>query len=664
MNIAVYYPYWTGERVFSGKDILTAFSPLLNFQTDCLAEHSLPLWNPFLNFGYPFVEHYSNSFMFPTHLIMGLFTGSNLLLIQREILLWIILGGIGIYLCIREFGHSVISGVIGAAAFMFSGQIMALPHWHVLVYNAACFPFFILGYHRAAGKSAVFSPLTIFFVTIAILGGHITTTVMGLYFFGLYVIVESFFRRRVIFGLKFLLVVYCVSALLALPKLAPLYAAMELGPRIKTFSAETSKDPFNIINMYNFMSFLLPVKFFFSLYVGLPGILALLSGALRRKLQVNALAVVFALSAWFLMSDDGGSASVLRSAANFLPLMRLVRNEWLMWFYPSIFLVLFTAGYIDDLLSRSSPRQLWITAVLIVAALMLCYFIAYDLEIYRWAFLTQMAIAVAWVIISALRSRRAIQVVLISVLLVAEFSLVSLRVNVDMPPHREGDIVVYSVIDQGSVPRSYREDNRVHSGFYAEALQDHLRPPISESRNRPVLISGFGMAGTYNAYPEQFAGFIDSMNLKRFAGWWYNGQERFDFIKLKDSPLINELNNQPLFFLTSSGMGPPMQESVSFDAITCSKFTFTTQATAPGLFVLRQMYDERWHAAVDGMNSPIEEVDRFFMGVRVPYGSHRVTFTFRDPVFMFSLYLSMATLAGIIAYSVHARIRMPAGVRS
>lgn len=656
-NLVIYHDYWTGELIITGKDFLTAFSLLLNFQTDCLQGQSLPLWNPFMNFGYPFVEHYSNSMFFPTHLIMGLFTGSNILIIQREILLWITLGGIGMYLCVREFGHSQIAGVVAASAFMFGGQITALPQWHVLVYNASCFPFFILGYHRALRYNAAFSPLTVAFITMSIFGGHITTTVLSLYIFGLYVAVDSLFRKRILFGVRYILIAYTLSALLASPKLIPIYQAMELGPRIKSYTAESSKDPFNIINLYNFMSFLLPVKYYFSLYIGQISIIALIYGAIRKRLRFNALAILFVLTAWFLMVDGEGNVSLIRSAANFLPMMRLVRNEWLEWFYPCIFLVLYLSEHVDDFFSGRFNKALISALAIFLAILSAIFFCEFNTLLYRNAYITHIALAVLWGIITLAAGKKYVQSALVVLLLLAEFSLVFSRVNVDEPPLREAEKMRIAVIDQGSVSRSFLDDNRVLNKFYAVAVQDSFRPTISDSKKWPYLVSGFGEAPTYNAYPEQFANFIDSMNLKRFAGWWYNAQERFDFIELKDSPLIMALDQQPLFLFYDRITGASVPNVVTFESITCSSFTFSTMAGTPGFLLLHQLYDNRWNINIDGKEYKPQHANKYFMGINIPPGDHKVSFLFRDRSFTISVIISLITFTAIVAFSVMQLLR-------
>lgn len=657
MNVVIYYDYWTGSKLFTGKDFLTGFGPLLIFQSDCLQELSYPLWNPFMNFGYPFVEHFSNSVFFPTHLIMGIFTGSGFEIIQREMLFWIILGGIGIYFCVREFGHSVNAGIIAAAGFMFSGQLMALPQWHVLVYNAACFPFFILGYHRAERQNRPLSLFTIAFISMSIFGGYVVSTVLSLYIFALYVAVDALCRRRIIFGIKFLAMSFVVAALITAPKLIPIYNAMEFGPRIKSYSAAASRDNFNIINFYNFMSFLLPVKYYFSLYIGLMGIIALLYGAIRKKLQVNALVLLFILTAWLLMVDSDGNISLLRSATMFLPLMKLVRNEWIEWFFPSIFAILYLSKYVDIFLAEARSLQHYVAAALTAAGLSAVFFLQYNTSLYFSAYLAQLAFVLLWLSVVFINNRKQYQTLAVVLLLTVEFLLVFNRVNIDETPVREGDRLKIAVVDQGSVSRSYMDDNLVWRKFYAVAVDDQLRPSVSESRKRPYLISGLGEASQINAYPEQYGMFIDSMNLKYFAGWWYNVQERFDFIKLKESPLLAAMDRQPLFVYFDRASGMAKTEEVSLEQVSCSGFEFDMNPQTPGFLLLHQMFDDRWKVIIDGKERLPVKADDFFMGIDIAPGDRKVVFTFRDQSFLWSLGCSGLTLAGLTGLIIFRRKR-------
>ncbi len=657
-NVLIYREYWSARKIFSGKDFLTAFHLLLNFQSDCLQQGSWPLWNPFMNFGYPYVEHYINSALFPTHLLMGLTGGTTVAIIQWEMLSWIILGGFGIYLCAREFGLSSMTGVLAGTSFMACGQITALPQWSTLVYNAACFPFLLLGYHRAKARDNAVNPISIAFLTLSILGGYIVSTVLGMYLFAGYVLLDALRARKGLFALRYLATTFFIAAVLSLPKLLPLYLGMDAGPRMAALPASGAPlDTFNIITPYNFLSLLLPVKFYFSLFLGTLCVLAVIHAAFRLEIRFSSLGLMTLLSGWLLLADSQGQPSLLHSLASVLPFMRLVRNDWLSWFYPSIFALLFAARHIETFLADRSVRARAVTLGVYLLLISAAFFTAFNFDLYREAYGIHLALATAWCSLAFLARSPRLHTLLATALILIELSIVFTRVNVDVPPQREDGRVLYTVIDQRSVSPSLEDSNEIRAAFPAIAVQDQLRPGIDDARRWPVLRSGLDGDPAYNLYPGQYGKFIDAMNLKRFSGWWYNTQEHFDFIRLKDSPLLTALDGQPLFMLIDRSTGVPQDRAVSFDGLTCSSFSFTVHPDGPSFLLLRQMFDARWSVRVDSTWYRPKKAEDFFMGVPVGPGTHSVQFIFRDPFFTASLWISGLTLTGLIAFFVLRRLR-------
>lgn len=659
VNFLIYHEYWLGRRIITSKDFLTAFYPLLNFQSDCLQELSWPLWNPFMNFGYPFVEHYINTALFPSHLLMGLVTGSNLTIIHWELLAWIIAGGFGVYLCIREFGHSSLTAVIGGVSFMFCSQMLTLPQWSLIVYNACSFPYLVLGYHRSVRSKNPFSLLSIGFLAMMILGGYLSTMVYGMYIFGGYVIADSLLQKNVRHGITYLVLTFAGALLLSLPKTGPLYNAMQSGPRISTYAP--TPDPFNIVNFHDFPSYLLPVKFYFSLFIGSASVIALCYGALKRQMPVNALLMFAILTGWLFMVDRHGSVSLLRSMSYVLPLMKTARNEWLNWYYPSLFAILYLSRHVDRYLGEGD-RNYSAAAVAAFIVLLSAVFVGeYAVSVHYQAYLVHVALAAGWLGAARLSGRRTAQGALAVLLVAAEFLLVFNRVSVDEPPLRYDDRIQVLVTHQVGASRSFLDDQQVSQTFVGEFSDDRRRPPVSESRNWPVLVSGLGGAPGYNMFPQQYTLFIDAMNFKRFSGWWHNTQERYEFEKVKDSPLLTQLDGQPLFGYFSGITRAELPGAVSFDDVSCSDFQFTVRSGEPGFFLLRQMYDPRWRAVIDGAETRPVRANRYFMGVEVGPGVHRVRFLFRDTAFFLLLAAAGVTLAGLIAAAVFRRRRSPPG---
>ena len=638
-NAVIYFDHWAGTTVFTGKDTFTAYMPLINFQADCLREGSLPLWNPFLNFGFPYVEDVLNSTFFPTHFLMALVTGSSMVIYQRELLFWIFLGGAGIYLCVREFGSSGPAGVVAAVSFMFCGQLVSLPTWSIIVYNACCFPYLILGYHRAKRRDDPLSLVSIIFLALTQYAGYVSSSVHGMYYFAGYVFVDSLLSRRPRFGITYLVVTAVPAMLIAMPKLLPI--ALSMGDYERMSVAEARANPLEIISLYNFLSFLLPVKYYFSVYIGQMSFLAVIYAAIRRTIRVDALLVLAVLSGWLLLVDGQGNFSLLHTAANaVLPMMKLTRNEWMYWNYPLTFGILYCAKYFDALLRDDGWRHKALAGGVLAAALTTAYLGAYDTSVHAEAYAVHLALVGGWTAAAVFLRREGLRTAAVALLVLVEFLAVFNRTTVDRPYRLTGNTMDVMLTHQVYSSMSFRDDELVRQTMPYRVLWDADRPAVSDSRRVPLLISGLD------------GNFVDNMNQKRFTGWWYNTQERFDFVALKESPMLAQLDGQPLFTHYRKGTASELPGVATFDAISCSDLSFTVRASEPGFFLLRQMYDPRWRVDIDGTETRPVRADRYFMGVEVGPGEHRLHFVFSDAAFTASLAAAALTLAGAIAAAV------------
>lgn len=155
-----------------------------------------------MNFGYPWVDHYANTSLFPTHLLLGFFTKHTVAIAQLEILGWILLGGFGIYFCVLEYGFSRRAALVSAISLIFSGQLIALPQWSNQVYNATCFIFMLLGYQRAKKTGSPFNLLSVIFLTLSVLGGYVAATVLSIHLFTAYVLIDSLTEKRFLLKLN------------------------------------------------------------------------------------------------------------------------------------------------------------------------------------------------------------------------------------------------------------------------------------------------------------------------------------------------------------------------------------------------------------------------------------------------------------------------------
>ncbi len=88
------------------------------------------------------------------------------------------------------------------------------------------------------------------------------------------------------------------------------------------------------------------------------------------------------------------------------------------------------------------------------------------------------------------------------------------------------------------------------------------------------------------------------------------------------APTIDGRTMQP----TASGTGTALYDERSPEHV-----VIRVTSDAPGLVVVRNVYDRNWHATVDGRPVPLAIADYLMQGVAIPAGSHTVELTYRDP---------------------------------
>lgn len=646
----LYNDYWTGYRIISGRDFLFLEVTSTNFQADCLRGGSFALWNPFINFGFPWVEHYLNMGFSFTHLLTALLFGSDLLIVQRQLLFWILTGGIGIYLCAYELGSSRVSAMISGICFMFCGQIFMLPTGNFMIFNACAFPFLIYGYLRARKKDAPLSLVSVFFLTQYLLGGYMATGVLGLYLLTVYVFIDSFREKKVAFAVKHLAVTFVISILIALPKLLPMYLGMKSGPRLSGETMVSVPDPYNFLSSYDLLSLLIPVKYFFSVYVGLLSVVVIVYALISKRLKIDALLMLAVLSGWLLIADAGGNLSVLRKASYYLPMLKLVRVEWLHWYFPSIFALLYCSQYFDNFLNATDKGRRVAAVLVFIIIVSAVFFSLYAYSLHFKAYVITISLAVCWLLLALFMrpdSRPVIFAVIASILLAVEFGALLDRIDINVPAVYGEDFIEVQASDQWFASHSFRDDNLVTKIKPIRFLRDEMRPSVNDSRKWPYLVSAIDAQSQENLI-------VDLLNQKRFAGWFNNVQAKYEFIQMFESPDLAVLDNQPLYGLYAGATGV-QSGAASLTKVDCSSFSFNTESADPSFLLLRQMFDDRWTASVDGVNSAPRKADKYFMGVEVGPGRHEVVFSFKDRIVVISLIISGLTMVGLAAYLVASR---------
>ena len=160
------------------------FYPWRVYVTRALREGALPLWNPYVYCGAPFMAEDQPAVLYPPNVLSYVLSPPDALLFTAVLRLWI--AGLATYWFLRALGANSFGALTGSVTFTFSGfMIVWLGHPHTNV--AAWLPAFFLTlewlHQRVSLRHTAFVAVVI---AAQLLGGHAETALYTLTAGGLY----------------------------------------------------------------------------------------------------------------------------------------------------------------------------------------------------------------------------------------------------------------------------------------------------------------------------------------------------------------------------------------------------------------------------------------------------------------------------------------------
>jgi len=181
---------------FLKNDAFTGYFPPKFFMSESIHSGHLPLWNPYINFGIPQYGDMSSGYWSPITWLIASTVGYNAYTFTMEALLYILIGGLGMYKLTGSLQLNVHVRIIAAIAFMCCGyNVGHLQHFNWLS-GAAFLPWCFWAYHSLlhypSFKNIVKAVL--FFYMLAA-SAHPGITISAFYFFLAYLIFFLFSKN-------------------------------------------------------------------------------------------------------------------------------------------------------------------------------------------------------------------------------------------------------------------------------------------------------------------------------------------------------------------------------------------------------------------------------------------------------------------------------------
>ncbi|MBI2863528.1 MAG: YfhO family protein [Chloroflexi bacterium] len=177
-----------GNSILVNYDLFTYFYPYRTYAAEILQSGHVPLWNPYIFAGVPFMANIQTAVFYPVNLavyLLGLDAPHG---VNLSILFHVFLAGLGMYAFAKvsiRLDHS--SALVAAIVYMFSG-FLSQQVGHINQQNAAAWiPTILLFFDLACRrKSVLFACLASFAVGVQFLAGHSQESYLTLFTLGMY----------------------------------------------------------------------------------------------------------------------------------------------------------------------------------------------------------------------------------------------------------------------------------------------------------------------------------------------------------------------------------------------------------------------------------------------------------------------------------------------
>lgn len=122
-------------------DILDYYLPTRYFMGECLGNGVLPLWCPYMSFGYPFYADPQSGFWYPLNTLIAFTTGYNIYVLQAEFMLHLLIAAWGMYRLLQTMQVTSGAALTAAIVYPLTGFFVAHASHPTLIISMAWMPY-------------------------------------------------------------------------------------------------------------------------------------------------------------------------------------------------------------------------------------------------------------------------------------------------------------------------------------------------------------------------------------------------------------------------------------------------------------------------------------------------------------------------------------------
>ncbi|MEW5922743.1 MAG: hypothetical protein AB1746_02010 [Candidatus Zixiibacteriota bacterium] len=154
--IIIFREFLFSNKMLFGSDTINAGIFFRHFYVEYVKAHgTVPLWNPYIFGGMPFVDAFHGDIFYPFSVLK--FFGNFYRMLGLNLVIHIFFSGIFMYFTARQFRLSKIASSVAAAGYMFSGHLVSLvaPGHDGKIFVITLFPLVMLFLDRAFERKPV-----------------------------------------------------------------------------------------------------------------------------------------------------------------------------------------------------------------------------------------------------------------------------------------------------------------------------------------------------------------------------------------------------------------------------------------------------------------------------------------------------------------------------
>lgn len=634
------------------------------FLSEALHSGMLPLWNPYMNFGFPIYADVGFAFWSPVTWLFALI-GYNAYTLTVEVLLYIYLAGVFMYRLAVFLKLDQKLALVVAAMYMCSGFFTGCLQYINFLTAAAFLPLLLMAYLTLLQKPGFRKSIILSFAGYMVFaGGHPAIPFAAVYFLAIFsvmffVLIKSHLANVKTIA-KYLLLSIIIFLLIAAPAI---YSYSSILDSYSRYSAQqnlpltdTGFDPLS------FLSFLFPMvtlvkQGVFSndiamrnAYISLVAVFAIIV-SLKTKNRMN---LVFLFTGIVMLLFCAGG-NFKQSFYSDLPLLNYVRTNGEYRVF-TILCFCLSAGVglqsiIHDEVAKKYLIRLFnyskILIVILIAFVII--FFSSNLVIYARSLFASSAGAVA--LLKGFYDTAPFELLLLKnaslafiFLLLLTFALKQKRYNFFFLLII-ADLVLQSILYLPATGIGQVTLRDIHALYNANP-QGIVKPALTPINAIDTFdIKTTGLVGDASYYNKK----IGTTRMNDYPSFFRNTEDYFN------SDTKDTVSKMPYVFLKSQVLEDADFVRISVESFHPTAIKIDVKSTEPDTLILLQNNYKYWKAFVAGKPATIIPIYKTFMGVAVNSGHNEIEFRYQDPLPGWLLLISGIVVMGAVFYLARSK---------